>query len=172
MTRLPLDVHLMISEPARYVEAFRRAGADLMTIHIEAVPEPRPAAAADPQAGRVGGAQPESAHRRRRRGGVSRRLRPGAGDERHARLRRTGVRAGGSGEASPFAGRCPARVAACRSTAASDADNIGLCAQAGADLLVMGSALHSRRITAGRSPSGPICGSDSQSRSSVWSQAG
>jgi ribulose-phosphate 3-epimerase len=40
-TRLPLDVHLMISEPARYVEAFRQAGADLLTIHIEAVPEPR-----------------------------------------------------------------------------------------------------------------------------------
>jgi ribulose-phosphate 3-epimerase len=41
MTSLPLDVHLMISEPARYVEAFRHAGADLLTIHIEAVPEPR-----------------------------------------------------------------------------------------------------------------------------------
>ena len=41
-TRLPLDVHLMISEPARYVEEFRHAGADLMTIHIEAVPQPRP----------------------------------------------------------------------------------------------------------------------------------
>ena len=36
-----LDVHLMISEPDRYLEAFRRAGADLLTIHIEAVPEPR-----------------------------------------------------------------------------------------------------------------------------------
>lgn len=35
-----LDVHLMISEPDRYVEAFRRAGADLLTIHIEAVPQP------------------------------------------------------------------------------------------------------------------------------------
>ena len=32
----------MISEPARYVEAFRQAGADLITIHIEAVPDPRP----------------------------------------------------------------------------------------------------------------------------------
>lgn len=39
---LPLDVHLMISEPGRYVERFRRAGADLITIHIEAVPQPRP----------------------------------------------------------------------------------------------------------------------------------
>jgi ribulose-phosphate 3-epimerase len=42
MTKLPLDVHLMISDPARYVERFRRAGADLLTFHIEAVPDPRP----------------------------------------------------------------------------------------------------------------------------------
>lgn len=42
VTDLPLDVHLMISNPADYIEAFRRAGADSMTIHIEAVPDPRP----------------------------------------------------------------------------------------------------------------------------------
>ena len=41
-TDLPLDVHLMIEHPERFVESFRRAGADGMTIHIEAVPEPRP----------------------------------------------------------------------------------------------------------------------------------
>ncbi len=40
-TDLPLDVHLMLSEPARYVHAFRQAGADLLTFHIEAVPNPR-----------------------------------------------------------------------------------------------------------------------------------
>jgi ribulose-phosphate 3-epimerase len=40
-TRLPLDVHLMISEPGRYAKRFRDAGADLLTIHIETVPEPR-----------------------------------------------------------------------------------------------------------------------------------
>ena len=39
-TRLKLDVHLMIVEPERYVEAFRKAGADSLTVHIEAVPEP------------------------------------------------------------------------------------------------------------------------------------
>ena len=33
----PLDVHLMISEPLKYVEAFAKAGADLITIHAEAV---------------------------------------------------------------------------------------------------------------------------------------
>jgi len=41
-TGLPLDVHLMISEPARYVKRFREAGADLLTIHIETAPDPRP----------------------------------------------------------------------------------------------------------------------------------
>lgn len=35
VTRLPLDVHLMISEPARYVEAFVDAGADILTVHPE-----------------------------------------------------------------------------------------------------------------------------------------
>lgn len=36
VTRLPLDVHLMIEEPLRYVEDFARAGADYLTIHVEA----------------------------------------------------------------------------------------------------------------------------------------
>lgn len=37
-TRLPLDVHLMIVEPERYVEAFAEAGANRITVHIEASP--------------------------------------------------------------------------------------------------------------------------------------
>jgi ribulose-phosphate 3-epimerase len=36
VTKLPLDVHLMVSDPARYVEAFARAGADIIGIHVEA----------------------------------------------------------------------------------------------------------------------------------------
>jgi ribulose-phosphate 3-epimerase len=42
VTDLPLDVHLMISDPARYVKAFRDAGADLLTFHVEAVGDPVP----------------------------------------------------------------------------------------------------------------------------------
>ena len=36
ITDLPLDVHLMIDRPVRYVEDFVKAGADYVTIHIEA----------------------------------------------------------------------------------------------------------------------------------------
>jgi ribulose-phosphate 3-epimerase len=35
-TRLPLDVHLMIDEPDRYIETFVRAGAAMVTVHAEA----------------------------------------------------------------------------------------------------------------------------------------
>jgi ribulose-phosphate 3-epimerase len=35
-TQLPIDVHLMIDRPIRYVEDFIKAGADWLTIHIEA----------------------------------------------------------------------------------------------------------------------------------------
>jgi ribulose-phosphate 3-epimerase len=35
-TRLPLDVHLMIVEPERYVAEFVAAGADMVTVHVEA----------------------------------------------------------------------------------------------------------------------------------------
>jgi ribulose-phosphate 3-epimerase len=35
-TTLPLDVHLMIDEPRRYIARFRDAGADWLTIHLEA----------------------------------------------------------------------------------------------------------------------------------------
>jgi len=38
---LPLDVHLMISDPVKFVRAFIDAGADSIDFHIEVVPEPR-----------------------------------------------------------------------------------------------------------------------------------
>lgn len=36
ITELPLDVHLMIDRPIRYVEQFCKAGADILTVHVEA----------------------------------------------------------------------------------------------------------------------------------------
>jgi len=36
--KVPLDVHLMIFEPEKYIEAFAEAGADIITVHAEATP--------------------------------------------------------------------------------------------------------------------------------------
>jgi ribulose-phosphate 3-epimerase len=38
VTKLPIDVHLMIVEPEKYVEAFAKAGADLVSVHAEVSP--------------------------------------------------------------------------------------------------------------------------------------
>jgi ribulose-phosphate 3-epimerase len=38
VTKLPLDCHLMIERPERYVGAFAEAGADVITVHVEACP--------------------------------------------------------------------------------------------------------------------------------------
>jgi ribulose-phosphate 3-epimerase len=40
-TTLPLDVHLMIAAPERYLADFARAGADNLTVHVEACPDLR-----------------------------------------------------------------------------------------------------------------------------------
>ena len=39
VTKLPLDVHLMISEPEKYLEAFVKAGANNITVHVETCPD-------------------------------------------------------------------------------------------------------------------------------------
>ena len=36
VSSVPLDVHLMIEEPERYIEAFAKAGSDIITVHVEA----------------------------------------------------------------------------------------------------------------------------------------
>ncbi|OKL35265.1 ribulose-phosphate 3-epimerase [Domibacillus mangrovi] len=38
ITELPLDVHLMIENPDQYIDAFAKAGADIITVHVEACP--------------------------------------------------------------------------------------------------------------------------------------
>jgi ribulose-phosphate 3-epimerase len=38
VTALPLDVHLMIENPDQYIPAFAKAGADIITVHVEACP--------------------------------------------------------------------------------------------------------------------------------------
>jgi ribulose-phosphate 3-epimerase len=38
VARVPLDVHLMITDPDRYLEAFAKAGASMMSVHVEVLP--------------------------------------------------------------------------------------------------------------------------------------
>jgi ribulose-phosphate 3-epimerase len=38
LTKLPLDVHMMVVEPEKYFDSFAKAGADVLTIHVEAAP--------------------------------------------------------------------------------------------------------------------------------------
>ncbi|MGM0218864.1 ribulose-phosphate 3-epimerase [Enterococcus sp. AZ126] len=38
VTKLPLDVHLMIVQPENYIEAFAKAGSDIITVHAESTP--------------------------------------------------------------------------------------------------------------------------------------
>ncbi|MFJ7978015.1 ribulose-phosphate 3-epimerase [Peribacillus sp. NPDC096379] len=38
VTQLPLDVHLMIENPDQYIEMFAKAGADIISVHVEACP--------------------------------------------------------------------------------------------------------------------------------------
>jgi len=40
ITRLPLDVHLMIEEPEKYIEPFAQAGSNTLTFHIEVTDQP------------------------------------------------------------------------------------------------------------------------------------
>jgi ribulose-phosphate 3-epimerase len=42
LTDMPLDVHLMIVEPERFVDEFFQAGADVITFHAECLEDPRP----------------------------------------------------------------------------------------------------------------------------------
>jgi ribulose-phosphate 3-epimerase len=41
VSKIPLDVHLMIEKPEKFIEAFCKAGADNLTIHVEATKDPR-----------------------------------------------------------------------------------------------------------------------------------
>lgn len=55
LTSLPLEAHLMISEPERYLEEYIEAGCQLITFHIEAVPDPVPLLRRIRQAGCLAG---------------------------------------------------------------------------------------------------------------------
>lgn len=41
-TRLPLEVHLMVTNPDKFLDGFVKAGADSLIVHLEVLPDPRP----------------------------------------------------------------------------------------------------------------------------------
>jgi ribulose-phosphate 3-epimerase len=41
VTKLPLEVHLMVEDPGRFLDGFARAGADTLIVHLEVLPDPR-----------------------------------------------------------------------------------------------------------------------------------
>lgn len=143
LTALPLDVHLMIEAPERYIEAFRDAGADILTVHVEACPDP--AAVLD----RI----------KRSGAGVGLALNPDTPLEavepflaRCDLVLAMSVPAGFGGQA--FDERTPERLKRLRAgmnpgallevDGGINATTIGRCAEAGAQLFVVGSAIFGR----------------------------
>lgn len=41
VTKLPLEVHLMVEDPGRFLDGFVQAGADTLIVHLEVLPDPR-----------------------------------------------------------------------------------------------------------------------------------
>lgn len=143
VTGIPLDVHLMMVRPHAWIERFREAGADVITIHIEAEPEPGEALAEIRRLGAMAGLafNPET---------------PLAAIEPHLPLCDLvlvmSVRPGFGGQA--FDRRALEKLAALRTMVPPgvvlevdggiNEDNIEQCAQAGAGWLVAGSAIFNR----------------------------
>jgi ribulose-phosphate 3-epimerase len=42
VTKLPLEIHLMVEDPGRFIDGFVKAGADTLIVHLEVLPDPRP----------------------------------------------------------------------------------------------------------------------------------
>ena len=85
-TRLPVDVHLMIVEPERHLDAFAKAGADTLSVHVEACDAPPAHALAHPIARQARRRRLEPAHVGRDTALGARRHRPRARDDRQSRL--------------------------------------------------------------------------------------
>ncbi len=135
-----LDVHLMVTDPAMFLEPFAKAGADSVTFHVECVPDPVALA----QRARALGM------------GVGLASNPGTPVQRHEPFLRSfdlhlvmSVHPGFSGQA--FIEGTLRKTAWLRERLGSEArvqmdggvgpDTAGACAQAGADVLVSASAL-------------------------------
>ena len=141
-TKKPLDVHLMIAPCDPYLEAFAKAGADIITVHVEAGPHIHRSLQAIRALGKKAGVTlnpgtPESSDRTGDR--------PGRSDPGHvgqSRLRRPEIHSRRAGESAQAArhDRRHARSTS-RSTAASRRQVAPEAARAGANAFVAGSAV-------------------------------
>ncbi|MEZ5949943.1 MAG: hypothetical protein R3C12_12150 [Planctomycetaceae bacterium] len=86
LTELPFEAHLMISEPERYLDDYLRAGCDIITFHIEAVPDPRRLIDRI-KSGSAGGGVDQPGNTCQGNPPLPRGIRPGPGHECGARLR-------------------------------------------------------------------------------------
>ena len=150
LSRLPIDAHLMISEPARYMDRFIAAGADTITFHVEVDGERRveardaradPRRRPRPRPGRVA-----ATRRRVRVRDFLDELGHHHGHDRRAGLRRRSTSCPSRRPRSPRRARCSAigRAPRCTSMAASARDTAGIVGGYGVDVCVVGSALFQR----------------------------
>ncbi len=104
-TDMFLDVHLMIEKPVRYIEAFAKAGADLLSVHLEAdhPTQHRPGPGGHGGVRSEEGGGPAAHHRRRGHPPLPGGAGPGAGDDGGARLRRPGLHGVPAGHHPPGA---------------------------------------------------------------------
>ena len=91
LTRLPIETHLMISEPEKYVERYIDAGADLVTIHFEATKNPTAVLRQIRGHGAAAGLGPQSRYAAVGDRVLPAGLRHRVGDERESGIRRPGL---------------------------------------------------------------------------------
>ena len=138
---VPLDVHLMISDPDRYIEAFAEAGAAMISVHVEVLPHLHRTVHAIKALGVQGGRRAEPGDAGRRARGDRRRRRLRARHVGQPRLRRPDFHPaqrvqGPRGARAARPGGQPRRRS--RSTAASTCETVGRVVAAGARILVAG----------------------------------
>ena len=97
VTRLPLEVHLMVEQPERFVDAFLAKGADTLIAHLEVLPDPRPFVRRLHDVGKKAALAVRPDTPGRDPGAIPRRDRPGPVHDGPSRIQRPGVPAGEPG---------------------------------------------------------------------------
>ncbi len=145
VARVPLDVHLMITDPDKYAEAFVEAGADMLSVHVEVLPHLHRSVDVHQEPWRQGRRRAQPVDARRRARGNRRRRRLHSGDVGQSRLRRPEIHSEEPARKSPLFARCstaPAiRQAPIEIDGGIDLSNIARAVEAGVEIVVAGSAI-------------------------------